>query len=89
LLLAVVTVFAQSDTLTVTKQAGTVTGWLFENWYFLFITVCEVFLRLFPTEKNYSIIGWITKMIDLILPNVKKNMITDSIGEVKQINTKH
>jgi hypothetical protein len=33
------------------------------------LALYEVIIRFFPTVKNYSILGWVIKLIQTILPN--------------------
>ena len=49
-----------------------VLSFLIEHWASISAVVAAVGLRLFPTEKNYDIFSKILKILDLIVPNIKK-----------------
>lgn len=51
---------------------STIIEFLINNWASVSAIVAAIGLRLFPTEKNYDIFSKILKLLDLIVPNIKK-----------------
>lgn len=45
---------------------------IIEHWAALSAVIAAIGLRLFPTEKNYDIFSKILRILDLIVPNIKK-----------------
>jgi hypothetical protein len=59
-----------------------VASWFLDNWYWLVIVLTELFLRLWPTERNYSIVSLIMKVINTIFPNRKFETVPAQPGSV-------
>ena len=45
---------------------------IIEHWPSISAILGAILLRLIPTEKNYDIISKILKLLDLVIPNLKK-----------------
>lgn len=69
LLLANVALFAQDSTGGGSGGGGFTLSPTIVLILSLLLGVYEVVIRLIPTVKNYSIIGWIIKLIQTVLPN--------------------
>lgn len=69
LLLANVALFAQDSTGGGSGGGGFTLSPTIVFILSLLLGVYEVVIRLIPTVKNYSIIGWIIKLIQTVLPN--------------------
>lgn len=67
-LFIICSVFAQDSTATGATGAATLPSWV-PLVGSLLLGVYELVVRLVPTVKNYSIIGWVIKIIQLIVPN--------------------
>lgn len=46
---------------------------ILENWTWLLPSLYEISVRLFPSERSYSIANGIKNLMDIILPNISKN----------------
>jgi hypothetical protein len=81
LVFSVVT-FAQMDSTTVTTTGGGV-SWITNNWQILlavFYGVYELVVRYFPTVSNVSLLSWVIKIIQAIVPNNKAGLAGQKIG---------
>lgn len=47
--------------------------YLGENWLWISPIVLEVLTRLIPTEKDRSILHAVVKILDRLIPDIKKN----------------
>ncbi len=64
-------IYAASDIV----EAGTLWGILKANWgkfLLILLLLVEYFVRATPTERDNSIFNWVKKILDLLIPNLKK-----------------
>lgn len=72
-----------------------------EHWPSLSALIAAIWLRLFPTEKNYDIFSKVLRLLDLIVPNIKKGggrhvaklilffaLVSVSVESYGQLNTR-
>lgn len=62
---------------TIVEQTPVDTGWksvfTFQNVLIIFAGMYEIAARVYPTTKNWSALSLIYQIINLIVPNVKKD----------------
>jgi hypothetical protein len=88
LFLAAITLLAFSthsyaqDTTQVTPTGGG-GSWITNNWQILLAVVYgiyEIVVRYFPTVSNVSLLSWVIKIIQAIVPNNKAGFVGQKIG---------
>jgi hypothetical protein len=88
LFLAAITLLAFSthsyaqDTTVITPTGGG-GSWITNNWQILLAVVYgvyEIVVRYFPTVSNVSLLSWVIKIIQAIVPNNKAGIAGQKIG---------
>jgi hypothetical protein len=81
LLFATALLFAQDSTVVVPISGG-ISDWISTHLGLvitLVLSVYEILARVIPTIKNYSIISFIVKILNQLVPNQKTSATSDTI----------
>lgn len=66
----------QTDSTTIVTEpvsTGFFNSFSVTNLFIVIVGLLEIFVRLYPTEKNYSILSLVNSIINFLLPNFKKD----------------